>query len=285
MATVTTIALLSKKNGMPDALFTKYWRDVHGMLATRIPGFSSYVQFHLQAPLKLRPSDHGAPETDLQGIAIVDFVSENERAGLASSEVAGMIRQDETNLFQSSLLYNLQSGADNLWLGHLPNAQQEEKHYFLLLQRCSGSDPSSLMEALRLKVIPALCGDQDIIRLRLFPLRISDAAHWETPGVNNQPSDHNNFDVVLQVTGVGDRIPESIGQSLEELPLAPGRLQLYPVNAAYPMVQDGRPTHLGLRGLDVLQTIEAVGAANQYENRLLELLYGVSTDSKPKPRC
>ena len=42
---VSTIALLQRKDGLSDSLFSRYWRDVHGVLAARIPGFWSYTHF------------------------------------------------------------------------------------------------------------------------------------------------------------------------------------------------------------------------------------------------
>lgn len=272
MTAVTTVALLGRKEGMSAALFSKYWRDVHGMLATRIPGFESYVQFHLQSPPTTTPSN-GIANESLHGIAIVDFTSEAERTGLADSEVAALIRQDEINLFQSSLLYNLPPGADCLWQITSSMEQAQQKHYFLLLQS-SGGDPANLVETLRGNLIPALTHRPEITRLRLFDLQGGDAGHWRTPGVDNQLSAHNRFDAMLQVTGSGDTLPALVQQALAGL--SASRAVLYPAGAAYPMVEGGRPSQLGLRGLDVLQTIEAAGAVNQLEPQLLQCLYGVS---------
>src|SRR5690606_33398816 len=101
MTAVTTVALLRRKDGMAADLFSKYWRDVHGMLATRIPSFRSYVQYHLAS---------GQANASLHGLAVVDFDGAEQRGGLASSEVAGLNRADEINLFQSRLVYNLPAG-------------------------------------------------------------------------------------------------------------------------------------------------------------------------------
>src|SRR5690606_18606366 len=133
MTAVTTVALLRRKNGMDAALFSKYWRDVHGMLATRIPGFRSYVQYHLDAAHSLAWADDAEPDRSLHGIAVVDFDSEAQRGGLARSEVAALIREDEINLFQSSLLYNLPAGADRLWQAAAAHGSPV-KHGFLLVR-------------------------------------------------------------------------------------------------------------------------------------------------------
>lgn len=267
MTSVTTVALLRKKDGMDAALFSKYWRDVHGMLATRIPGFRSYVQYHLEAAHPLAGYESGQPDTSLHGIAIVDFDSEDRRGGLAQSEVAGLIREDEINLFQSSLLYNLPAGADALWQT-LTGGEAKPKHYFLMLRGNTEQSAQALQQALQ--------QHPDILHLRSFALESGDAGHWKTPGVDNQLSDDNEFDLLLQITGHGSLSAEAITLAVQTLSPTPSQARLYPVRAAYAMVADGRPTHLGLRGLDVLQTIEAAGANNQLESRLLQCLYGVA---------
>lgn len=267
MTAVTTVALLRGKDGMDAALFSKYWRDVHGMLATRIPGFRSYVQYHLDAGHPLPGFEAPSFGSQLHGIAVVDFDSEDKRSGLADSEVAGLIREDEINLFQSSLLYNLPSGADTQWLAP-PGELTQTRQYFLLLR----GDVKQSAEALR----QALLRHPDIQGLRSFALRSGDAGHWQTPGVDNQLSEENQFDLLLQITGNSRLSATALEGVVEYLSPASGPTRLYPVRSAYVMVAHGRPTHLGLRGLDVLQTIQTAGADNQLDTRLLHSLYGVA---------
>jgi len=157
MTSVATVALLRKKEGMDAALFSKYWRDVHGMLATRIPGFCSYVQYHLAAAYPLAGYGNTPSGSSLHGIAVVDFDSEEQRGGLANSEVAGLIREDENNLFQNSLLYNLPAGADALW--QLPAAEQSQLNHGFLLLRGGPADSAHMLQQ-------ALQRHPDIRRLR-----------------------------------------------------------------------------------------------------------------------
>src|SRR5688572_13735164 len=45
---IATLALIQKKPALDTDDFRTYWRDIHGMLATRIPGFWTYTQHHLE---------------------------------------------------------------------------------------------------------------------------------------------------------------------------------------------------------------------------------------------
>lgn len=95
---VTTLALLIRKTGISTALFSRYWRDVHGVLAARIPGFESYIQYHLDAPLDdLLPEEVNRASkvratARFDGLAEVTFKNADKRLGLATSDVTAMIR-------------------------------------------------------------------------------------------------------------------------------------------------------------------------------------------------
>lgn len=71
MGKLTTIALLERKQGISRDLFSRYWRDVHGVMAARIPGFDSYVQHHVD-PI----TDIGSRVVEpFEGIAVVTFAN------------------------------------------------------------------------------------------------------------------------------------------------------------------------------------------------------------------
>src|SRR3546814_20133346 len=72
-------------------------------MAARSPGFDRYTQHHVS------PLDPAAEP--FEGIAIVTYRTEEDRAGLIHSEVTPHIHRDEQNVFRRTLLYNLGEGA------------------------------------------------------------------------------------------------------------------------------------------------------------------------------
>ncbi|HBO3353826.1 TPA: EthD domain-containing protein [Pseudomonas aeruginosa] len=282
MNPVTTIALLSKKDGLSSRLFSKYWRDVHGVLAARIPGFESYVQYHLGTAIRGLPLpshiSRSIPVTArFHGIAEVTFANAQARAGLASSEAAAHIQADECNVFKTSLLYNLEPGASRIYLD---NPSDVDASYFILLGKRPGSSGNELATTLEPLLI-ALSSQARISRLKVHNLGSGDPSLWDTEGVDNHQTPATTFDAVLQVSGreMHDTLL-SIRDALELVPPGVlegiGKLQLYPVAATHAMVLQGRPTQLGLRGLDALRTINAAGAANQLSEAVTHCIYGVS---------
>jgi uncharacterized protein (TIGR02118 family) len=81
---VKAIYLIRRKPGMSFADFHRYWREVHGAIAARIPGMRRYVQCHT--------ADDGA---EYDGAAEVWFDDmEAVRRAVASPEYASA-RADE----------------------------------------------------------------------------------------------------------------------------------------------------------------------------------------------
>jgi uncharacterized protein (TIGR02118 family) len=73
------IYVLYRRAGMDRDEFLRYWLDIHGPLAARMPGLRGYVQDHAQ------PGPSGAPPCD--GIAELWFDSPEEmQAAFASPE-------------------------------------------------------------------------------------------------------------------------------------------------------------------------------------------------------
>jgi hypothetical protein len=293
MASVTTIALLSKKEGMSTHLFSRYWRDIHGVLAARIPGFDAYVQFHLgtgvrNLPLPKDVASATAASTRFHGIAEVTFANEKARAGLASSEVAALIQQDERNLFKTSLLYNLAAGASRTYIErsrkHLLPGDGKSESLFMLLGRRPGF-VGDLIPLIEQSLLPALTRNPCVSKLRIHALASGDPQAWNTPDVDNGPNAATAFDAVIQIEGAGTlETLETLRQAFETanrqgLFQAVGKVQLYRTAACHVMVKDGLPTQLGLRGLDALQTIIGANAENQLQQAVLRCLYG--TDAAP----
>ena len=293
MASVTTIALLSKKESISTQLFSRYWRDIHGVLAARIPGFESYVQFHLgtgvrNLPLPKDVMSTASSRTRFHGIAEVTFADEAARDGLASSKVAALIQQDERNLFQTSLLHNLAAGASRTYIersrkSSVPGEGKSESLFMLLGRRPGVVD--DLTPLIEQSLLPALSRNPCVSKLRIHVLESGDPRLWSTPEVNNGPNAATAFDVVIQIEGAGTlETLETLRQAFETatrqgLFQAIGKVQLYRTAACHVMVKDGLPTQLGLRGLDALQTITAANAENQLQQAVLRCLYG--TDAAP----
>lgn len=244
MVGVTTVALLERKPGISRDLFSRYWRDVHGVMAARIPGFASYTQHHV--------TPGSAASEPFEGIAIVTFANEEDRRGLATSAISGHIHRDEVNVFRRALLYNLAAGADE----KIVSGPSATDVFFVVP---ASVDPYRIAESVR--NAGASC-------LTTYDLTSGDPAAWNETDVDD--GGRGRRFVALVHAGWSDETPaaRAIADACD-LGIA-----VFQLDETHVMVDRGRATPLGLRGLDMLRTIREAGADNQLDPAVERALYG-----------
>jgi EthD domain len=238
MVGVSTVALIERKPTITRSLFSRYWRDVHGVMAARIPGFDCYTQYHVT------PVQTGLEP--FEGIAIVTYLSEADRAGLIHSEVTQHIHRDEQNVFRRALLYNLGDGADSVLKG---SDDADGQSMFVV---CANGDE-----------IPALLASllETSTYLATYDLTVDDPGNWNK-------TDTSGRTFAMLVHGIWpDRASAAVvAQNLSAA--------AYLADESYIMVEAGHPTPIGLRGLDAVKTIEEAGADNQLSPEVVRAIYG-----------
>jgi hypothetical protein len=277
------VALLQRRDGMSGDLFSRYWRDVHGVLATRIPGFTSYRQYHIERVAAYSESTVAAP-MELDGIAEVLFAPTQADAGLVDSRIADFIRADERNVFSRAYLYNLPAGASRIWSPepydrneHLTAVSMPCRLFFLLFQQAQARPLSSIQLEL-----DGLLNDcrRAVPRMQILHshlLAAGDTSWWDTPGVDNGRAGAP----FVAAVKIETRDDDCVGDTVASLSKAIGRraagalgtATLYRVTRRYVMVHEGEPTEIGLRGLDAFRTIGEAQADNQRAPELLRSLY------------
>lgn len=241
MVGISTVALIERRPDISRSLFTRYWRDVHGVMAARIPGFDCYTQYHVT------PLD--AASDPFEGIAIVTYRSEEDRAGLIHSEVTQHIHRDEQNVFRRALLYNLGDGASRHICG---STDAEGQDMFVVAG--AGDDIDADLAAL--DHLPLYLADYDLTG--------GDPAGW-----NDTDASGRTFTSLLH--GIWPNRDSAIAAASMFKGAA------YLLDERHKMVEGGRPTPVGLRGLDAVKTIEEAGADNQLCDAVVRAVYGRAT--------
>lgn len=253
MSKPTTIALLERRPDISRDLFSRYWRDVHGVMAARIPGFDSYIQHHV-TPLE----DMGSAIVEpFEGIAVVTFATPGDRNGLIHSAVTRHIQRDEQNVFRRALLYNLEADATSI-SGDADQSALDS--YFLILS----------LNIEGLDVANSLTRDGASI-VAFHNLSDADPAGWNDTDVEEGGASRL-FGAVIQSWWPD---PASARAALAvAVRNSSGRIACYRTDERFAMVEYGHPTLIGLRGLDAVRTIDEAGAVNQSEPEVLRAIYG-----------
>lgn len=279
----STLAILTKKSDVSAEDFYSYWRDVHGMLATRIPGFWTYRQYHLTGEINALqhiPEHYSKPLESVDGIADVSFCSSADIAGLAASPQAELIKQDERNLFSSSYLYGAKPG-DSLTVKRSSPVEMlatttAGNNLIMLLAKSPEESQGNFRQWLlaTMQELQNQCPDLQRLRLNIF--QPYDASAWLAPDVNHIPAQVMDASAELQFTrGKSATICLlSALQKSSDPQINQRYWRAFAVNQRYALVVDGQISLLGLRGLPALQLIDRVGASNQKSNAVLQAVYG-----------
>lgn len=252
---MTTVALLERKQRISRSLFSRYWRDVHGVMAARIPGFDSYTQNHV-TPL----TDVGSRDPEpFEGIAIVTFVDEAHRQGLADSKITRHIHRDEQNVFRRALLYNLGRGASRALSGQSPMGDGVELFFVIP----DGTDSIAFAQLLE---------SPGVLSIHLHDLSGGDPAGWNDTDVDDGGSGRQ---FAALVHGCWKDEGDALSAARNAIAATKGAVAAYRLDERHVMVEHGRPTPVGLRGLDAVRTIMEAGALNQLEADVVEDIYGV----------
>lgn len=240
MVGISTVALIERRPDISRSLFTRYWRDVHGVMAARIPGFDCYTQYHVT------PLD--AASDPFEGIAIVTYRSEEDRAGLIHSEVTQHIHRDEQNVFRRALLYNLGEGASR----HISGSADADGQVMFVV---AGADDDIDADLAALDHLP--------LYLAVYDLTGGDPAGW-----NETDASGRVFTSLLHCIWP-DRDSAIAAASMR-------KGAAYLLDERHVMVEGGKPTPVGLRGLDAVKTIEEAGADNQLSDAVVRAVYGLA---------
>lgn len=254
MAGVSTVALLERKQTISRSLFSRYWRDVHGVMAARIPGFESYTQHHV-TPLTHVGSIK--PEA-VEGIAVVTYACEADRAGLIESAITQHIHRDEQNVFRRALLYNLPEGASQALEGK--GAAGSAFEYFLVVPEGLGGK----------KLAAALLAD-GATGIMVHDLGGGDPSGWNDTDVDDG-GQGRLFGAVIHAGWASE--DAALAGIRAVVTATGGAIAAYRLDERHIMVDQGRPTPVGLRGLDAVRTIEEAGAVNQLDAAVVEAIYG-----------
>lgn len=273
-------ASVRRRDGLPQALFAHYWRDVHATLCARLPGLNFYVQQHFDR-------DHHAnfwPLADgmqriavpLDGSAELGFANLEDQAIFA--EAGKILYADEANFIGESVAYNLPNGSLTLVDRDddpARNGPDPFHRVHVYMSRRPGQDTTTWLA----ETSAALAGHDAVVKWKLHLPDAYDNARPAPPAPNvSHFVGTDRLD--LAVAEVAFASPLA-AQSLFASPLFKevqaeqahyiNAIGVYLVTGVYTLVRDGQPTLAGLRGSRAAELVTHLGAKNQADTSVMAL--------------
>jgi hypothetical protein len=281
---------------LPKEEADAYWRDVHGTLVARAPGLYSYRQLQLGHPLSdLWPSLAAAgidttpdgPER-FDGMNQMLFCTQHDVETLAHSDlVRQYVLHDEHNFARANAtMWSAPREAVTLTDrtgSAAPQGRATEPSYAILFRRVESADAGAF-KAYVLETARLWATAPEVLRLRVQILQPYDPAGSEAPGVEHRLPPEHQYQAWIELIAES----ESAGRALAGKDFSDrakrliSAVHVYPIEARYTIVWQGRPTDVGLRGWPAVETIIKAGADNQRDHDLLRAVFGRAADGDGK---
>jgi hypothetical protein len=266
-----TYSPVRRLDGLPEALFANYWRDVHGPLCSRLPGLGFYVQHHFSrtqyANLWPLPPGVKPMSSILDGMVEIGFANSEDAAsfGDASSILFG----DELNLFSHDLAYSLPHGSKTLVDRQADGAPNGPDALHRLHLHLDGS-PDEAFRAWASGFAETLAADPAVLKVRLhLPQSYrNDAPAPPSPGVDHHASEDCQNLAMIEIGFASGLAARTFFETDAYKATVPGltenvrSLGVFLVTGVYTFVRDGVMTTAGLRGSRAAEIIATVGATN-----------------------
>ena len=283
---VAFYVLLWKRKGITRQMFDDYWRDVHGPVCARLPGQHQYWQFHLDScEEELWPPVEGVEficedASQFQGIAELTFTSEAERNVWFKS--ASILMDDEHNIFDKAIGYNTSTGNSVTYVDGIPSGQPNGNlgllKFHIMIKKTSAVTVAGFRQYLREIFAPTVAQSESVLKLRLHLFEAVDNSRADASGVSHTEPLEQQYQAAIEIAFANPLAMEKFFASSEyafatlELARYVRRFLLFPERTAYTFVYDGKITLAGQRSSTVAELISNIGATNQLEEDITNLM-------------
>ena len=285
-AQVAFYVLLWKRKGISLKLFDDYWRDVHGPVCARLPGQYQYWQFHVaHNDGGVWPSigdlvDASSAEENFDGIAELTFKTVEDRNKWFNA--ATILMDDEHNIFSKAIGYNTSPGnsitfKDGIENGS-PNGYLGLEKYHCMIRKADGVKLEDFRSYYKKKFAPALAKMAHVLKLRLHLFDEVDNTRPDADGVSHSELPELNYQAAVEIAYWNRLELELLFASKDFKNLVSEHskyvkeIRPFPERSAYTFVNDGKMTLAGQRSSTVAQLIMDIGAANQLQDDIVDLM-------------
>ncbi|AFY68597.1 Ethyl tert-butyl ether degradation EthD [Thalassoporum mexicanum PCC 7367] len=288
---VAFYVLLWKRKGITLEMFDDYWRDVHGPVCARLPGQYQYWQYHVaHNEGGIWPETDGinsvsTPEEQFDGIAELTFKSAEDRN--IWFKAAAILMDDEHNIFSKAIGYNTNPGNSITYCDGIVNGQPNGKalasltKLLVMIRKKDDVSVEDFRKFLSKDYAAEIAKSPYILKLRLHLFEEVDntrppaagVAHGEDAELNYQAAIEICFEDKLNMENFFKYCP-SYSNACQDQAKYIKDFYTFPNRSTYTFVYDGQMTLSGKRSSTVAGLISSIGAINQLEEDVMDLMIG-----------
>lgn len=272
--TICSYFLLWKRPDLNLETFDAYWGDVHGQVAARLPGNYQYCQIRtwhnpgtIWSPIE-GVKMTSSPEENFDGIAVITATDPDSLQTVALSEY---LNGDPENFaVKGSLNITTPITYCDEIEDPAPTWETEYDKFHITIGKSDQVSQEEFSNWLKNTLAPKLAKSSLVIKLRLH-------LFMNVPNITDQDSE---IHAALEI-GFKNRIllraylaSDDYKEAITDMAKYVKSFQPYPQRSRTILVDWGKVTLAGQRGLTAAQTIEKVGAINQTSQKIQDLMLG-----------
>jgi hypothetical protein len=286
-AKVTFYVLLWKRHGITQEMFDDYWRDVHGPVCARLPGQYQYWQFHV-APNEggIFPAVKGVDYTSVDedqfaGIAELTFRSPDDRQ--TWFQAASILMADEHNIFSKAIGYVTNAGNSKTYVDRIevgaPNGRLGIVKFHVMVKQADGVSVDAFRKYLT-ESFAAVAASDPVLKFRLHLFEPPDVSRPDAAGVTHFEAREKQYQAAFEIA-FRDRLDmeaffasAAYTAALTDQAKYVKQVSAFPERDPYTFVYQGKMTSAGQRGSRTAELITNIGAINQLQDNILDLMVG-----------
>jgi EthD domain len=287
-ANVVFYVLLWKRHGITQQMFDDYWRDVHGPVCARLPGQYQYWQFHVGPneggifPVVEGVDYTSAEEDQFAGIAELTFRSPEDRQ--TWFQAASVLMSDEHNIFSKAIGYITNTGNSKTYVDHIevgaPNGHLGIVKLHVMVKQGKDVSVEAFRNYMTESFAAAVARSDLVLKFRLHLFEPPDVSRPDAAGVTHFEAAEKQYQAAFEIAFKNRLdmeaffVSETYAAAVKDQAKYVKQVSAFPERDPYTFVYNGKMTLSGQRGSRTAELITNIGAVNQLQDDILDLVVG-----------
>jgi len=286
--TTVLYILLKKREEIDWQTFYSYWKNVHGPVSARLPGQYQYWQYHLTNNCDdIWPSIDGleykiSQEEQLDGIAELTFVSEENFQTWINT--AAILDSDQQNFVSKAVMYVTNNGNSKTYVNSIKNSYQignlDVIKLHVMVKKVSTITVDKFREYMVNQFAESFVESDLVLKFRLHLLEEHDNSLPPAPGVSHYEPLEKQYQAAFEIAFKNKIDMETFFNSKPYTSVVKDngkyikKFATFLEEGTYTFVDNGKLTLAGQRTSTVAELIANLGATNQTQDNILNLMLG-----------
>jgi hypothetical protein len=286
--TTTLYILLKKREEIDWQTFYSYWKNVHGPVSARLPGQYQYWQYHLTHNQdNIWPSIDGveykiSEEEQLDGIAELTFESqENFQTWI---NTAAILDSDQQNFVSKAVMYLTTHGNSKTYLNSIENSSPigniDAIKFHVMVKKANTITVDKFRKYMLDTFAESFCKSDLVLKFKLHLLEEHDNSLPPAPGVSYYEPLEKQYQAAFEIAFKNSIDMETFFNSEAYTSVVKDQRKYikqfatFLEQGTYTFIDNGKLTLAGQRTSTVAELITNLGATNQTQDKILNLMLG-----------